>query len=157
MALKPHHRFWQRGYLAFGRLVRGMTLGVRAVLVKDGSVLLVKHSYVPGWYFPGGGVEAGESVVDALHREVREETGARLTAPATLFGIYRNVHADARDHVALFVCRDFVRDAEAATLPNDEIVACEWFPVDRLPPDVSLGTAARLRELFGRTPPTPDW
>ena len=133
-----------------------MTLGVRGVLIKNGAIILVKHSYVPGWYFPGGGVEVGESVADALRREISEETGIRLTAPPALFGIYRNAHADVRDHVALFVCRDFERDA-AAKFPNGEIVACEPFPVDYLPPDVSTGTAARLREVLGGLPPAADW
>ena len=154
--LKLHHRLWQRAYLAYGRLARGMTLGVRAALIKDGTVILVRHSYVPGWYFPGGGVEVGENISEALHREVREEAGVALTAPATLFGIYRNAHADARDHVAFFVCREFERE-QMALLPNNEIVACETFPVDRLPREVSAGTAARLREVLDGAPPTPDW
>jgi len=154
--LKPHQRLWQRGFLAYGRLTRGMTLGVRAMLLRDDTVLLVKHSYVPGWYFPGGGVDAGESMVEALHREVREETGARLTAPPTLFGIYRNAHADSRDHVALYVCRDFARDPDTM-LPDREIIACETFPVDRLPEGTSTGTVARLGEVLGGLPPAIDW
>jgi ADP-ribose pyrophosphatase YjhB (NUDIX family) len=156
MGLKPHHRLWQRGYLAFGRLTRGMTLGVRAILIRDGTVVLVKHSYIPGWYFPGGGVEVGESVAEALSREIREEAGAALTAPPELFGIYRNAHADVRDHVALFVCRGFERDA-GMDLPNGEIVACESFPVNQLPADVSAGTAARLREVLSAAEPAADW
>jgi 8-oxo-dGTP pyrophosphatase MutT (NUDIX family) len=156
MALKPHQRFWQRAFLAYGRLTRGMTLGVRAMLVKDGAVILVKHSYVPGWYFPGGGVEAGESLIDALHREVREEVGAILVGPATLHGIYRNAHADRRDHVALFVCSDFEIVA-APSLPNHEIVACEAFPLDRLPRDASAGTTTRVREFVRGEPPAVDW
>jgi 8-oxo-dGTP pyrophosphatase MutT (NUDIX family) len=154
MALRLHQRLWQRAFLAYGRLSRGMTLGVRAALIKDGSVILVKHSYVPGWYFPGGGVEAGESVFEALHREIREEAGAVLTAPPSLFGIYRNSHADSRDHVALFVCRDFEREE---TLPSGEIVDCRAFPLERLPADASRGTAARLREIFGGETPAADW
>ncbi len=156
MTLKLHHRLLQRGRLAFGRLTHGMTFGVRAMLIKDGMVVLVKHSYVPGWYLPGGGVEVGESVADALNREVREETGARLTAPPVLFGIYRNARADPRDHVALFVCRAFEHGA-TKPFPNLEIIACESFPVDRLPPDISPGTAARLAEVRDGMPPAADW
>lgn len=156
MTLRPHQRLWQRGYLAASRFTRGMTLGVRAMLIAGDSVVLVKHSYVDGWYFPGGGVEPGESVMEAMIREIREESGAALSGPAQLFGIYRNAHADRRDHVALFVCREFSRDA-AAKLPAHEIVACEAFPLDRLPPGLGRGTAARLREVLGGEPPAADW
>lgn len=154
--LKPHQRLRQRAYLTLSRLTRGMTLGVRAMLLKDDQVLLVMHSYVPGWYFPGGGVEAGESFADALTREIREETGAVLSGPPELFGIYRNAHADPRDHVALFVCREWESDP-AHRRRAREIVACEFFPVDRLPEDASSGTVARLREVLRGEPPAADW
>jgi len=133
-----------------------MTLGVRAMMIRDDAVVLVKHSYVPGWYFPGGGVDAGESVAHALAREVREEVGATLAVAPALFGIYRNAHADVRDHVALFVCRDWERN-NAPKYPNGEIIACEAFPLDRLPDDVSAGTAARLGEVLNGLPPAADW
>ena len=105
MSLPKHQQFRQRVFLAYSRLTRGMTLGVRAVMLQDGKVVLVRHTYVSGWYLPGGGVEVGESTADALTREIAEEAGAVLTGPAELFGIYRNAHADLRDHVALYVCR----------------------------------------------------
>ena len=113
MAITRSQRLRQRVFLAYSRLTRGMTLGVRAMLLKDEHVMLVRHSYVSGWYFPGGGVEAGESVREALVREMREEAGAVLTGPAELFGLYRNAHADVRDHVALFVCRAWERRGSA--------------------------------------------
>ena len=156
MPLPKNQQFRQRVFLAYSRLKRGMTLGVRAVLLKDGKVVLVRHTYVSGWYLPGGGVEVGESMVDALVREIAEEAGAVLTGPAELFGIYRNAHADVRDHVALYVCREWERKG-AFKVPNREIVASELFSLDALPADTSSGTRARLREVLNGESPSPDW
>jgi ADP-ribose pyrophosphatase YjhB (NUDIX family) len=156
MPLKLHHRLMQRGFLAFSRLSRGMTLGVRAMLVEGDRVLLVRHSYVPGWYFPGGGLEPGESFSDALRRELREEAGASLTGPERLFGLYRNAAADPRDHVALFVCEAFERDP-AHRLPNAEILAADFFQLSALPADISPGTLARIREVHFGEAPSADW
>ena len=156
MAITRAQRFRQRAFLTFARLTRGITLGVRAMLLRDDRVMLVRHSYVSGWHFPGGGVDVGESVGEALAREAREEAGAVLTGPAVLFGLYRNAHADVRDHVALFVCRSWEQRGRLE-LPNYEIVACEPFPLDALPADTSLGTRARLREVLSGEPPAADW
>jgi ADP-ribose pyrophosphatase YjhB (NUDIX family) len=156
MTLPKHQQFRQRVFLAYSRLTRGMTLGVRAILFKEGQVVLVCHTYVSGWYLPGGGVEVGESMADALRREVAEEAGAVLTGPAELFGIYRNAHADVRDHVALYVCRQWERNG-AFKVPNREIIASELFSLDALPADISSGTQKRLGEVLNGEPPSPDW
>ena len=155
MELAWRHRFLQRGYLALARVTRGMTLGVRGMLLADDHVVLVKHSYFPGWHFPGGGVEAGESLMEALERELREEAGAVLTGRPQLVSVHR--HRRVRtDHIALFVCREW-EIAEPPKLPNGEIVGCEHVPLKDLPADTSPATRARIREVLEGLPPSSDW
>ena len=144
-----------RALIAIGRMRRGMTIGVRGVLFADQEVWLVRHSYISGWYLPGGGVEAGETLVEALRREMKEEVGAALTGPAQLFGVYRNALIDPRDHVALFVCRDFAVSGEGVR--NLEIREARAFPLAALPDDATPATRARLGEVLHGRAPAVDW
>ena len=105
---------------------------------------------------PGGGVEAGESVHEALQREIGEETGAVLSGAPELFGLYRNAPVHRRDHVALFVCRDWHQPVQPR-LPNVEIVDCRLFAVTDLPPDTTTATRNRLSEILSGKSVAPDW
>ncbi|HEY7664279.1 MAG TPA: NUDIX domain-containing protein [Xanthobacteraceae bacterium] len=140
----------------YWRFARAMTLGVRAlVLDEHGRVFLVRHSYVSGWHLPGGGVEAGETVAEALARELREEGNIELTAPPQLHGIFFNSRASRRDHVAVFVVRSFRQTA--APVPDREIRATGFFALDALPDDTTAATRARLTEVLGGEPVGERW
>ncbi|MFN0264485.1 NUDIX domain-containing protein [Tepidamorphus sp. 3E244] len=128
----------------YWRLTRAMTLGVRGVVTNgDGHVLLVRHSYTPGWHFPGGGVERGETMRIALARELQEEGGVQPTAPPRLHGIYTTQNFSG-DHVGLFIV-----DAWEAVPSSHghEITGCDFFPLDSLPDDTTKGTRLRLAEI----------
>ncbi len=56
---------------------RPMIVGVRVMLIQDGQVILVKHTYQDHWYLPGGAVKKGEMPSEAGRREVMEEVGLK--------------------------------------------------------------------------------
>jgi len=140
----------------YWRMTRGLTIGAQGVVIdKRGHVLLVRHGYRPGWRFPGGGVELGESVETALGRELDEETGVILGARPELFGVYSNHAVFKGDHVTLFVVRDWTR--QRIPTPNHEIIAQDFFDPLSPPPDCAPSTLRRLAEVFGGAPRDQIW
>lgn len=136
---------------------RPMTLGVRAIVFDETKnlVFLVKHTYVPGWQLPGGGVERGETFMEALEKELREECNIVLKGSPHLFALYKNAHASPRDHVALYVCRQF--EQTEPRLPDREIAECGFFPLDNLPEGTTPSTKRRLQEALHDLEPLQFW
>ncbi len=150
---------WQRArtsaHLFIVGVRRRMVLGTRAALLDaDNRVLLLRHTYMPGWHFPGGGVEPGETAEEAARREAEEETGLRVEGKMRLLGLYLQVHeATNRDHVAVYVGRSF-REVKPFK-PNSEIAEIGWFAMDALPDGVNPGTARRIAEIASGTEDLP--
>jgi 8-oxo-dGTP pyrophosphatase MutT (NUDIX family) len=152
-ALEPALR---RVFHLYWRFARGMTLGVRAVVLDgDNRVFLVKHSYVSGWHLPGGGVETGETFREALARELMEEGRIELVSEPPLHGLFLNSHVSRRDHVAVYVVRQFSQDR----LPeaNHEIVECGFFDATALPEETTGGTRLRIAEVLEGRAPMATW
>lgn len=140
----------------YWRFARGLTLGVRAIVIDpQGRVFLVKHSYVAGWHLPGGGVEPGETVADALERELAEEGGIAALEPPALQGVFFNGRISRRDHVVVFVLRAFRQ--QGGPKHTHEIVDYGFFALDALPPETTRGTRARLAEVFNGAAVSPRW
>jgi ADP-ribose pyrophosphatase YjhB (NUDIX family) len=148
---------WLRSVMhLYWRFARGMTLGVRAVVLDSaGRVFLVKHSYISGWHLPGGGVEVGETLQEALKRELLEEGRIELTGAPVLHGNFLNRRVSRRDHVAVYLVRQFRQDRPPE--PNREIVASGFFAVDALPEETTRGTRLRLSEVFEKAELSSDW
>jgi len=133
------------------RMRRGLTLGAQgAVIDGEGRVLLVRHGYRPGWWFPGGGVEWGETLETALARELEEEVGVTLTAPATLHGVFSNFGNFPGDHIAMFVVRHWLRRDNYRK--RGEIAEARMFAWRDPPEHIDPGTRARLAEIFDQAP-----
>ena len=146
----------RRGFHLYWRFARGMTLGVRAVVLdSDNRVFLVKHSYVAGWHLPGGGVEVGETFGDALRRELAEEGRIELLGEPALHGLFFNSHVSRRDHVAVYLIRQFRQDRPPE--PNHEIIACGFFEAGALPAETTEGTRLRIAEVLEGRAPIATW
>ncbi len=131
----------------YWRLTRGMTLGAQGVIFDtEGRVLLVRHVYRPGWFFPGGGVEWNETVEQALARELMEEAGIKVTGTPRLHGVFANFDKFPGDHIALFVVREWRR--LAGHKASAEIAESAFFTRSGLPEDTDAATRRRLAELF---------
>ncbi len=153
-------RSWQSKILmrvvhVYFAVTRGMTMGVRAACFDpSGRVFLVRHSYVPGWHMPGGGIERRETSHEALVKELREEGNLRIVGEPQLFQVYLNMSASRRDHVVFY--RADVEQT-APRQPDMEIVESGFFALDALPEGTTEATKRRLRELSGAEPAAQYW
>lgn len=112
----------------------GPWLTVDALVVRDGKILLVRRGRPPfeGMHaLPGGFVEAGETVEQAVVREVREETGLQTTV-AGIAGVYSDPHRDPRGHTVSVVFE--LRSRMGAPKGMDDAAEAGFFPLDSLPP-----------------------
>ncbi len=108
-------------------------LTVDAVIIEDDRIVLVKRKNPPFkgmWALPGGFVDYGEVVEDAVQREAREETGLDVEV-SRLSGVYSNPRRDPRGHTVsiVFVCRRVGGVLKASSDAAD----VGWFPLDDLP------------------------
>lgn len=124
------------GYDVLRATVWPIGVGVRVMLVKDESVLLVYHSYLSGWHFPGGGMKRGETLLETARREAYEEAGAVITGELQMLGFYTGSTHGHDDHTAVFLCDEF-----ALQEPTDrwEIIGRAFFHLDCLPADTQRG------------------
>lgn len=155
----PTRLQWLRIKLFHGwfLLRRPMTLGVRGIVhdAENGTVFLIRHTYIAGWQLPGGGVEVGETMRLSLERELAEEGNIEFTGEPRLVSIHLNRQASPRDHVALYLITQFRQTAPK--LPDHEIAEAGFFPLDALPDATTPATRRRLAEVFGEAVPEHHW
>jgi 8-oxo-dGTP pyrophosphatase MutT (NUDIX family) len=139
-----------------------MRVGASAVIVRDDAILLVEFG--DGWKrhfnLPGGGIDAGESIIDGLRREVREETGAAINVGPLLLALeYFPPHHHSRSgdlHKLGLVFRCTLQAGSEPALPpspDPHQVGVQWVPLARLASEPLLPAIASQLLTLIATPP----
>lgn len=125
----------------YWRVRRPVVIGVRIAPIRaDGAVLMVRHTYLTGWYLPGGGVDRGETLPSAASRELSEEAGLEALHTPELVSLETVFKDGKTDHVALYL----TAVAGEAMVDGIEICAAQFFHFDALPSDLSPLTRRHL-------------
>lgn len=132
------------GFKVYCFIFRPVRMGVRVVMLQDNEVWLIQHTYLPGWFLPGGGLKRNETLEQAARREAFEETGAELNE-ISLLGIFSSFIQWKTDHTAVFLCKDFKITGKS----DGEIAAMRLFPIDALP-DTIFSSHRKLLEAYQR-------
>jgi 8-oxo-dGTP diphosphatase len=112
-------------------------VGVGAIVLHEGRVLLVKRGHAPGlglWSVPGGLVDLGESTVDAARREVEEETGLKVRI-AGLVGVLDRITRDAESRVRYhWVLVDYLAIPESidTLTAGSDAAEVRWVTIDEV-------------------------
>ncbi len=109
-------------------------LTVDAVAIRDNKILLIKRRYEPfkgKWALPGGKVECGERVEEAVLRELKEETGLDGEI-VKLVGVYSDPNRDPRGH---YVTVAFLVNVKGEPKAGSDAKEARWFDIEEIPWD----------------------
>ena len=126
---------------------------VGGIIFRDDSVLLVKRGKAPAvgkWSIPGGAVQLGERLEDAVIRELEEETGLKVS-PQHISKVIDRIFRDAPGRVQFhFIIVDFLCEVlEGEPLPSSDAAAVGYFKISELDDlDLTEGTAEVIREAY---------
>jgi len=130
------------GFKVYCFIFRPVRMGVRIMMIQDNEVWLIRHTYLPGWFMPGGGIKRHETLEQAAYREAHEETGAELQE-VSLLGVFSSFVQWKTDHTAVFLCKDFKITGKS----DGEIAEMRSFPLDALPEN-TFASHRKLLEAY---------
>lgn len=153
--------FFQCGYLIaqklrliWWRIARPDIYGVKAVVLKDNQILLIRHSYANRhlYMLPGGGLGHDETVEAAISREVMEETGCHISN-IRMHGQFCETSKGAKNHITIMVGHT----QDTPICDGREIIEAAFFPVNNLPENIAKASLRRILEVTENRPPSEDW
>lgn len=111
-------------------------VGVGALMIENGKLLLIRRGAKPGrgrWSIPGGLVELGEQVQDAVVREVKEECGLDIEVER-LMDVFDSITRDEKGRIQYqFVVVNFLAKIEGGILKNaDDVLEAKWVPLNEV-------------------------
>lgn len=136
-------QFFYKIYRLSWKLTQPQTIGVRAILIKNNEILLVKHTYSDQWFLPGGGLKKGEKLENAIKRELNEELGVEVKK-IQLHGAYQNFYEGKRDYIIVFISENF----KIYPKKDQEIEQYGFFDLLNIPGKTSPGTRKRIKEFL---------
>jgi 8-oxo-dGTP diphosphatase len=127
-------------------LLRRPVVGVAAAArTKDGRWLLIQRGDTGQWALPGGTLEWGESLRDAITRELYEEAGVRVESLGAVSGVYSRSDRDVRFHAVTVVVHVVVTEPAVAPVNPVEILDVRLFTDDALPSEIGMGMGDMIR------------
>ena len=110
-------------------------VGVGAIILREGKILLEQRGNEPArgqWTIPGGVVEVGESLEDAVRRETKEETGLGVES-ASLIDVVDQVHRDKEGKIEYhYVIIDYVAKVTGEPKAASDAEALKWVPMSEV-------------------------
>ena len=106
-------------------------VATKAIIVKDGKVLIVRdHKDDAMWDLPGGRINIGENIEDALRREIMEELGVEINIKSVIYSSQRVHTSEGSSHLFIY-CEVTVADpSQSLNVPSEELAEVKWIDKD---------------------------
>lgn len=136
-------------------ILRHPVVGVLAIARDDqGKYLLIRRADTGTWTMPGGTLEWGETLRDALFREVQEESGAKVLRVGRLVGIYSRPDRDMRFHAVTIAVEVTVDASHLEPVNRLEVREARLFDATEIPTPLAMGTDTMLQDAMAGGQPT---
>lgn len=133
MVVQSTRSLWRFGQTVLGIIFRHPIPGTSIIpILPDGQIVLIRRRDNGLWALPGGIVDWGEDIPNAIQRELMEETGLELVKIRRLVGVYSAPDRDPRIHSICVVVEADVR-GEMEIQDTLEVMEIQAFPLNALP------------------------